>query len=97
MNERTPTHIAFAVRRENPTDPLRRERRVEGHLMEIGHGLISTRCDKCGSDTASEQHRVILDRLPIGGFNGHIYLHPVGLRPWGAEAQPETTDQDDPS
>lgn len=78
MDEEPATHIAFAIRRENPSDPLRRERRAEGHQIEIGLGWISIRCENCGAGAEGGNHRVFLDRLPTGGFNGHVYLRPTG-------------------
>jgi hypothetical protein len=80
MAEKPATHTAYAVRRESPAEPLRRERRAKGYLIEIGNAHI---------DSAGDEHHVFLDRLPIGGFNGHIYLWPIGVEPPNPEHQPE--------
>jgi hypothetical protein len=32
---------------------------------------------------------VFLDRLPIGGFTGHVFLSPVGVKMPDPEPQPE--------
>jgi hypothetical protein len=31
---------------------------------------------------------VSLDRTPVGGFNGYVYLSPVGVKPPDLESQP---------
>ena len=80
MTEKPPTHTAFALRRESPTEPLKRERRVKGYWIEIGTARI---------ETAGEVHHVFLDRMPIGGFTGHVYLSPLGVKPPDPESQPE--------
>jgi hypothetical protein len=59
---------------------LRRESRAQSRWIEIGHARIETNADL---------HQVFLDRLPIGGFTGHIYLSPIGVRPPEPDAQPE--------
>jgi hypothetical protein len=86
MAEKTATHIAYALRRENPAEPLRRERRVKGYWIEIGYAQI---------DSAGTVHHVFLDRMPIGGFTGHVYLSPVGVKPPEPEAQPERPSPED--
>jgi len=79
MTDKPATHTAYALRRENPAEPLRRERSVKGHWIEIGNARI---------ESSGSEHHVFLDRLPIGGFTGHVYLCPVGLKPPEPEAQP---------
>lgn len=60
-----PTHTAFTFRREG-----RRQR--FGRWIEIGVAR---------SDEDTGAVRVFLDRLPVGGFSGHIYLAPRGTEP----------------
>ncbi|HEY1757671.1 MAG TPA: hypothetical protein VGG72_20025 [Bryobacteraceae bacterium] len=80
MTEKPATHIAYALQRENPADPFRRERRVKAYWIEIGN---------CWIESAGAPHRIFLNRLPTGGFTGHLYLWPVGVIPPEPEAQPE--------
>lgn len=80
MTEKPPTHTAYALRRENPAEPLKRERRVKGYWIEIGHACI---------ESDEDLHHLFLDRLPLGGFTGHVYLSPVGVKPPEPEPEPE--------
>jgi hypothetical protein len=80
MTEKPATHTAYALQRENPADPFRRGRRVKGYWIEIGSAWI---------DGASNEQHVFLNRLPTGGFTGHVYLCPVGVKPPDPEAQTE--------
>ena len=57
-----PTHIAYALKREN---------RSVFRWLEIGTAQI----DKTGQTI----HHVDIDRLPVGGFSGHVILIPVGM------------------
>jgi hypothetical protein len=50
---------------------LKREGKRFGRWLEIG----VARQDKDGS------MRVLLDRLPVGGFTGHVHLSPLGVEP----------------
>lgn len=59
---------------------LRRESRARSRYIEIGHATI----DKVG-----DVHHIFLDRLPIGGFTGHVFLSPKGVKPADPESQPE--------
>ena len=59
---------------------LRRESRLRSRYIEIGHARI----EKYG-----EVHHILLDRLPIGGFTGHVFLSPIGVKPPDPEPQPE--------
>jgi hypothetical protein len=60
---------------------LRRESRHRSRYIEIGHARISS--------TPEAVHHIVLDRLPIGGFTGDIYLSPVGIELPDPESQPE--------
>jgi hypothetical protein len=60
-----PTHIAYV---------LKRETRTTGRWLEIGSGRIDL-------DGNNGPHHIFIDRLPVGGFGGHILLQPVGVRP----------------
>ena len=86
MPEKPATHTAYALRRENPADALKRERRVKGYWIEVGNARI---------ESAGRAHQVFLDRIPIGGFTGHIYLYPVGETPPEPEAQPDRPSGED--
>jgi hypothetical protein len=77
MNEKTPTHGAYALRRES---------RNRSRWIEIGHARIGT--------GGGNIHHVFLDRLPIGGFTGHIYLSPLGVKPPEAGLEPERPEGD---
>ncbi len=59
---------------------LRKESRQRSRYIEIGHARI----EKDG-----EIHHVFLDRLPVGGFTGHVFLSPVGVQLPEPEPQPE--------
>ncbi len=52
---------------------LRREGRRTGRWLEIGIARIES--------DSSNGHHVYLNRLPIGGFSGHVYLLPLGVKP----------------
>ena len=60
---------------------LRRESRLKSRWIEIGHARIE--------NSGTNIHHVLLDRLPIGGFTGKIYLSPIGEKPPDPEPQPE--------
>lgn len=49
---------------------LRKESRQRSRYIEIGHARIE-------DDGAI--HHVFLDRLPVGGFTGHVFLSPIGI------------------
>ena len=63
---------------------LRKESRSRSRYIEIGHARI----EKDG-----DIHHVFLDRLPIGGFTGHVFLSPIGVKL--PEPQPERPGGDD--
>lgn len=50
---------------------LKREAKRRGRWLEIGTA-------RAGADGAMH---VFLDRLPVGGFNGYVYLAPLGASP----------------
>jgi|HubBroStandDraft_6_1064221.scaffolds.fasta_scaffold411706_2 hypothetical protein len=58
---------------------LKREGKRHSRWLEIGKGRL---------DRDNVIH-VFLDRTPIGGFNGYVYLSPNGLKPPDPEPQPE--------
>ena len=51
---------------------LRRENRITSRWIEIGHAHI---------ESTDKIHHVFLDRLPIGGFTGHVCIVPLGGEP----------------
>jgi len=59
---------------------LRKESRTRSRYIEIGHARI----EKTG-----DVHHIFLDRMPIGGFTGHVFLSPIGVKPPDPEPQPE--------
>jgi hypothetical protein len=59
---------------------LRKESRNRSRYIEIGHARI----EKDG-----DVHHIFLDRLPIGGFTGHVFLSPIGVKLPDPEQQPE--------
>jgi hypothetical protein len=66
----------------------KREGRTAFRWIEIGAARIE-------SDAAGG-HNVYVDRLPIGGFSGHIYLLPIGAVPPAIEPErPSTQTQDE--
>ncbi len=77
MAEKSPTHIAHALRKES---------RTRGRYIEIGHARI---------DKNSDVHHIFLDRVPIGGFTGHVFLSPVGVKPPEPQQHPERPDETD--
>ena len=72
MTKPTVTHIAYV---------LKRETRTRSRWLEIGEAQIQI-------DGAAGTHHVNLNRLPLGGFGGHIMLFPRGQKP--PEPIPET-------
>ena len=67
------THTAFV---------LKRETRTSWRWLEIGTANIEV-------DSKNGTHHVDLDRLPVGGFGGHILLQPIGTKPPEPQAEPE--------
>jgi hypothetical protein len=76
MTKTRSTHTAYV---------LKRETRATGRWLEIGMAVIQ-------HDGASGSHHIYLDRLPIGGFGGHILLEPVGVNPPDLEPDPERSE-----
>jgi hypothetical protein len=76
-DQQTPTHTAYALRRES---------RHRSRYIEIGHARIES--------VPNRVHHIFLDRLPIGGFMGHIFLSPVGVKMPDPESQAERPDDD---
>jgi hypothetical protein len=71
MHEQKPTtpkpmtHTVFALHRSG-------SRRTPGRWVEVGVARI---------ESGANDHHVYLDRLPVGGFSGRLYLAPVGIKP----------------
>jgi hypothetical protein len=73
------THTAYV---------LKRETRTSGRWLEIGTAKIRP-------DGTTGGHYVYLDRLPIGGFVGHILLPPIGIQPPDPLPAPERPGEDE--
>ena len=58
----------------------KRESRTAFRWLEVGMARIE--CDGPGG------HHIYVDRLPVGGFTGHIFLSPVGVKPPEFQNQP---------
>jgi hypothetical protein len=78
--KKPPTHTAFTLKRES--------RAVAGEWLEIGGAVLER--------GAGDTHHVYLDRLPIGGFSGHVVLTPVGTKPEEPGAQRPGSQSDGP-
>lgn len=72
------THTAYV---------LKRETRTSGRWLEIGSANIE-------SDGRNDAHHIFIDRLPVGGFGGHILLHPIGTKPPDPQPEPERPGED---
>lgn len=57
----------------------------QGRWLEVGTG----RLDKDG------KFHTFMDRTPIGGFNGYVFLAPIGSGPPAVEQQPHRPDNED--
>jgi hypothetical protein len=79
MSKPHATHIAYV---------LKKETRNSGRWMEIGTAYIKP-------DGTSGGHHINLDRLPLGGFGGHILLQPVGSRPADPMPEPDRPGEDE--
>jgi hypothetical protein len=64
---------------------LKREGKRYGHWLEIGTGRL---------DSDGVFHG-ILDRLPIGGWNGYVYYAPIGTQPPAPEPERPARTNDD--
>jgi len=71
------THTAYV---------LKRETRTSGRWLEIGTANIQ-------GDAANGGHHIHLDRLPLGGFGGHILLVPTGAKPPDPSSEPERASE----
>jgi hypothetical protein len=81
MVEKKPlTHDAYALKRDAPRAP--------GRWIEIGFAHIDA--------DANNEHDIFLDRLPIGGFTGHIHLSPKGVKPQAPTQPPRPGSPPDP-
>ena len=69
---------------------MKRDGRANIRWLEIGRARI-----EIGGDV----HHVYLDRLPTGGFSGHVCLAPIGVEPGLPELRPRRPDlgADDPA
>lgn len=79
MSKPPKTHTAFV---------LKRETRTRFRWLEVGEAELQP-------DGGSGSHHVYLDRLPVGGFTGHIVLHPRGTRPPDPIPEPERPGEDE--
>jgi hypothetical protein len=59
---------------------LKRDGKRMSRWLEIGTARI---------DGPNKPAHITLDRTPIGGFNGYVYLSPVGVKPPLPESEPE--------
>lgn len=59
---------------------LRKESRHRSRYIEIGQARIES--------APTGVHHIFLDRLPIGGFTGHITIAPIGVTLPDPEPQP---------
>lgn len=64
---------------------LKREDRAAFRWLEIGTARV------VNDGTAG--HHVYIDRLPVGGFSGHVYLSPLGVMPPDPDLQPQRPGQ----
>jgi hypothetical protein len=76
MTDKAPTHIAYALR-------LEAGRKKFGRWLEIGTARIE------GPDKPAH---VSINRTPIGGWNGYIYLAAIGAKPPDPEVEPHRPD-----
>jgi hypothetical protein len=88
MIEKPKTHDAYALRREG---------RHRSRWIEIGHGSSEkARCPNCRHEFAySGVHQALLDRLPTGGFAGHVNFSPTGVKPQDPAPQPDRPNEGD--
>jgi hypothetical protein len=72
------SHTAFVLKRETKTS---------WRWLEIGTANID-------ADGKNGAHQVDLDRIPLGGFGGHIKLVPIGTKPPDPQNEPERPGQE---
>jgi len=65
---------------------LKRETRALSRYIEIGYAHIGSEAD--------DLHHVFVDRLPVGGFTGHIFLSPVDKKPPDPQPEPARPGED---
>ncbi len=64
---------------------MKREGRTVFRWLEIGVARIE--------DDGRGHHQIYLDRLPVGGFNGRVYLSPIGSKPPDPKSEPQRPAQ----
>jgi len=64
---------------------MKREGRTAFRWLEIGVARIE--------DDGRGHHQIYLDRLPVGGFNGRVYLSPTGSTPPDLKSEPQRPAQ----
>ena len=85
------THNAYA---------LKRETRVSGRWLDIGNARLEVEVASLPDNLkhlaphlpqllSLLRGHVFLDRTPLGGFSGHVYIAPVGVRPEDPKPQPQ--------
>ena len=62
-----------------------------------GRRLRYMRWLECGMARVDQNGvvHVFLDRMPIGGFTGYVYLSPIGTPPPSADPQPQRPGEKD--
>jgi hypothetical protein len=93
-DDKTRTHNAFA---------LKRETRVSGRWLDIGNARLELDLSRLPEhlvpyvpqllQAVRVRGNVFLDRTPIGGFNGQVFLSPIGEKPTDPMPQPQRPDQ----
>lgn len=73
------THIAWTAKREGRKLKLMR-------WLEIGAARI---------EKETGIGHVFIDRMPVGGFTGYVYLSPVGTPPPSPDPQPQRPGESD--
>ena len=63
---------------------VRREGKKFFRWLEVGQARY---------DSHSGVAHIFLDRLPVGGFNGYVYLSPLGIEPPLPEPEPQRPDE----
>jgi hypothetical protein len=59
----------------------------QGRWLEVGTGRLD----------ADGKFHTFMDRTPTGGFNGYVFLSPIGSGPPATEQKPQRPDGDDDS
>jgi hypothetical protein len=71
VDANAPTHTHDAF-------SLKKENKKYGRWLEIGKARVE------GKDKPAH---IFLDRVPVGGWNGYVYLSPIGVKPPEPEPQ----------